>query len=105
MTTFLDESQTQSLDEKWQGDEIPMNKDKEHTRIMFHNVNGLSVKGTKGIDAFAHEQTTLQVDIQCFSEHCLDTTKFQITHTTHDILQRHYPGQYSIQLHRVRKQR
>jgi hypothetical protein len=97
MTTFHSTSQ-QPLDDTWQGDNMSTDKDPHATRIMFHNVNGLSSKVNAGIELFAHEQELLQVDIQCFSEHCLDTTKYQVTNRIVESLQRQYPGQHSLQL-------
>lgn len=99
MTTFTREPQPSALlDNTWQGDEISTDKDTHSTRIMFHNVNGLSTHGSAGIDTFAHEQVLLQADIQCFSEHCLDTTKFRVTNAIHETLQRYYPCKHSLQL-------
>jgi hypothetical protein len=98
MPTYITDAHQSSLDDTWQGDDIPSEKDTHSTRIMFHNVNGLAAKGVTGMDTFAHEQVLLQVDLQGFSEHCLDTTKFRITNTIHEILQRYYPGQHSLQL-------
>lgn len=97
MTTFLNESTQPSQENKWQGDDLSKDKETHSTRIMFHNVNGLTTMGIKGIDSFAHEQEMLQVDIQGFSEHCLDTEKFQVQNSLHETLQRHYPGKYSLQ--------
>lgn len=47
---------------KWQGDEIVGLKDSDTVRLMFHNVNGLSLSGHFGIDMFVNEQLTLDVD-------------------------------------------
>ena len=88
----------QTLDQTWQGDEMSTDKSPHTTRLMFHNVNGLSIRGIEGFDMFAQEQAQVQVDIQGFSEHCLDTTKYQVYQTTQDILRTHFPGQSSLQL-------
>jgi hypothetical protein len=63
---------------------------------MFHNINHLNLYGTEGFDMFVHEQHSLQVDIQAFSEHCLDTTKFLVTHTAKDILRKSSLGQHLL---------
>lgn len=83
---------------KWHGDEINSFKEPTHTRIMFHNINGMSLRGVKGVGMIANEQATLQVDIQCISEHCLDSSKFQVTHTAAEVLQAQYAGKAIIQL-------
>ena len=99
MTTFFDDTTYLSKeDDLWQGDDISSDKDIFSTRIMFHNVNGLTTTGIKGMDNFAHEQELLQVDIQGFSEHCLDTEKFQVQHSLHHTLHRHYPGRHTLQI-------
>lgn len=36
----------------WQGDELQTKKTEDHTRVMFHNVNHLSLFGAAGIHAF-----------------------------------------------------
>ena len=83
----------------WQGDEIAQGKDDDtDTRMLFHNVNGLSLKGTEGFDVFLNEQALLQVDIQAISEHCLDTTKFRVLHDASEIARLCIPGRHVIQL-------
>ena len=99
MARYTRPSNTHLLDQAWQGDEIFSHKDSHTTRLMFHNVNGLSVRGTDGIDMFAHDQETLQVDIQGFSEHCLDTTKYQVYQTAQDVLRQKFQGQSALLLH------
>lgn len=59
--------------------------------------------GTSGLEAFIHDQSTLQIDVQGFSEHCLDTTKFQILQRAREILRRQFPGHSTIQLHSSRE--
>ena len=78
---------------RWHGHVIREDKSPSHTRIMFHNINHLNLYGTEGFDMFIHEQHSLQVDIQAFSEHCLDTTKFVVNHTAKDILRKSSLGQ------------
>ena len=85
-------------DNLWQGDEISLYKDVNNTRIMFHNVHHLPLHGTDGLEMFINNQVTLQVDLQGFSEHCLDTTKFQIQQTAKNILRQTAPTQATIQL-------
>lgn len=41
---------------------------------------------------FINEQDNLQVDIHCFSEHCLDTSKFVVTQAISAALQQHISG-------------
>lgn len=82
----------------WQGDNLTGDKDNHTIRIMFHNVNGLPLTGIDGMDMFANEQANLQVDIQGFSEHCLDTTKYHVHQTARDLLRRYYTGQASLQI-------
>ena len=91
-TTYKSET-----DHQWQGDEFTPDKDYKMTRVMFHNVNGLTLKGTDGLDIFINEQRSLQVDVQAISEHCLDTTKFQVVHSATKILRQQCPGQATIQ--------
>lgn len=57
-----------------------------------------SLNGPEGFESFVHAQSTLEVNLQAFSEHCLDTTKFSIHQTTKDILRKTYPAQATIQL-------
>lgn len=85
-------------DNEWQGDDISDDKPGNSIRMMFHNVNGLSLRGNEGFDMFVNEQATLQIDLQGFTEHCLDTTKFQVTQTAQEITRQHYPGQVALQL-------
>ena len=47
---------------------------------------------------FLHEQMTFQVDIQAISEHCLDTTRYQVAHDSNAILRQHFQGQGVLQL-------
>lgn len=68
------------------------------TRLMFHNVNGLSLRGIEGIDMFVHEQSSLEVDIQGITEHGLDTTKFPVYQTASDIVKQTYDGQSLLYL-------
>ena len=98
LATANTKSSIPQIDHAWQGDEIHTMKDCHITRMMFHNVNGLSTQGVKGIDMFAHDQATLQVDIQGFSEHCLDTTKFRVSQDAQAKIHQNFPGQTSLQL-------
>lgn len=82
----------------WQGDDISHPKPDTITRVMFHNIRHLSLKGATGIEHFTHSQATLHIDIQAFSEHSLDTTKFQVKQTVCEVLRRTYPGQATIQI-------
>ena len=82
----------------WHGDEITGHKRKGHTRFMFHNIRNLTLYGTAGLELFIHEQEKLQVDVQAFSEHCLDTTKFHVTQTAKDILRHTYEGTSILRL-------
>ena len=87
------------LEKSWQGDEIPLDKDNTtDTRIMFHNVNGLTLKGTEGFDVFLNEQALLHVDIQAISEHCLDTTQFRVLTTANEIARKCVKHRYALQL-------
>ena len=43
---------------------MSVGKDSRTTRIMFHNVNGLSLHGTDGLEMFVNDQVTLEIDIQ-----------------------------------------
>lgn len=47
----------------WQGDEISVIKDENITRMMFHNVNGITTQGCEGIDMFVNNQLSLEVDL------------------------------------------
>ena len=98
MARFTRTRDRNRLDNEWQGDDLSGSKATSNTRMMFHNVNGLDVPGIDGFDMFANEQHSLHVDVQCFSEHCLDTTKFYVTQTAKDTLRQHFPGQSTIQL-------
>ena len=79
-------------EDKWHGDQIKPHKSPGHTRVMFHNVRGLSLEGPECLDIFTHDQSSLQVDIQAISEHCLDTTKFLVTQQIQEKLMRQHPG-------------
>lgn len=57
---------------------------------MFHNVNGLTLKGTEGLDLFVHEQQSLDVNVQGITEHCLDTTKPSVFLAAQEILRQTY---------------
>ena len=83
---------------KWQGHEITTAKQPDNTRIMFHNINGLTGHGTAGFDTFIQEQVTLDIDVQAFSEHCLDTSQFQVTNTMAEVLRQQHVGQSLLQL-------
>ena len=98
LARLLTRNSSNQIDNEWQGDEIETLKESHITRLMFHNVNGLSIRGVEGFDIFANEQANLQVDIQGFSEHCLDTTKFQVYQRTQDILRQNFQGQSSLVL-------
>lgn len=92
MAKFVRPQHINDADSVWQGDDLSTAKPDNTTRIMFHNVNGLTLQGSEGIDLFAHEQDSMEVDIQCISEHCLDTTKFQVYQTAQDIIRQTYTG-------------
>lgn len=83
---------------KWHGDTVISPKEPHCLRMVFHNVRGLSLRGVDGLEMFIHEQAALQIDIQAFSEHCLDTTKYHVPQTAKEILRKTYPGQSLIQL-------
>jgi hypothetical protein len=86
------------FENKWQGDEISPQKDHQVTRLMFHNIRNLPIHGPEGVEMFVHAQASLEVDIQAFSEHCLDTTKYQVFHTLKEIVSRTSSSQATIQL-------
>ena len=73
-------------------------KDPSMTRFMFHNINGLQLRGPDGIDMLVNEQARLEIDIQGITEHCLDTTKFQVYQMAQDSVRENYPGQANLQL-------
>ena len=85
-------------EDKWQGDNISSPKDSKCTRIMFHNIRHLSLHGTAGVEMFLNAQASLQVDVQAFSEHCLDTTKFQVVNTAKEILRSTFSETATLQL-------
>ena len=87
-----------NLDHTWCGDNLSYDKEPRMIRIMFHNVNGLPLQGPEAFDTFVNEQINLQVDIQGITEHCLDTTKFQVLHEVQTILRHQYHGQALMQL-------
>lgn len=81
------QSHTRNIaDAKWQGHEFFIDKDPHHTRVMFHNINGLTLHGTKGLDMLVNDQINMQIDVQAISEHCLDTSKFQVLHQANKVL-------------------
>lgn len=92
MTMPSHRRQRNETDNNWQGDEIRHEPVHNVTRIMFHNINGITLKGTEGLDMIVNEQASMHVDIQAISEHCLDTTKCQVTHTMAEILRTKYAG-------------
>ena len=98
MDPFLQHPTNITQDPLWQGDDISNGKDDHHLRMMFHNVNGLSSKGVDGLDMFVNDQADLQIDIQGFSEHCLDTAKFSVFQGARDTISRHYQGQTILQM-------
>ena len=99
LTTFLQRPHSINTDNNWHGNDISsVSKDPSHTRLMFHNVRHLPLHGNNGLEMFIQEQSLLQTDIQAFSEHCLDTTKFTVFQTAKDILRRTYQEQSTIQL-------
>ena len=86
MARFL--RQEHKTDEvQWQGDDISFGKDDGFTRLMFHNVNGLTLNGTDGLEMFVNDQISLEIDIQGITEHCLDTTKYPVYQTAQEIIQ------------------
>jgi exonuclease III len=99
MARFFQQATTNPTDETWQGDNVSGNKEPNVTRVMFHNVNGISLNGTEGLDMFVNEQKTLDVDIQGITEHCLDTTKYQVYQTAQEIVRSHAMTQSRISLH------
>jgi exonuclease III len=58
----------------------------------------MSLQGNKGVAMIANEQETLQVDIQGMSEHCLDSTKFNVINTARETLRQQYAGKAMIVL-------
>ena len=47
---------------------------------------------------FINEQSSLKVDVQAISEHCLDTSKFQVINSAREMLRTQYPGRALVQL-------
>lgn len=94
----VNDGPTSSVQNEWQGDDISHDKDDNTIRMMFHNVNGLPLKGSEGLDMFINEQINTQVDLQGIVEHCLDTTKFTVLQTAQDSLRRHYKGSTLLQM-------
>jgi len=86
------------LNSSWEGDDLSDLPDEKSLRVMFHNVNGLTIQGPDGFDMFANEQGLLHVDIQGFSEHCLDTTKFHVQHRAQELIRQHYSNQFALHL-------
>lgn len=99
LTNFFPTRSTPTTDIAWQGDEISGDAEYNDFRVMFHNVNGLAVKGPESFEMFIHDQSRIQVDIMGISEHCLDTTKFQIMHSIRTTARQHFPGQSLVQFH------
>ena len=66
---------------------------------MFHNVNGISLRGTEGLDMFVNEQVSMEIDIQGITEHCLDSTKYPVYQTAQDIVRSQAPGLSVLSLH------
>ena len=79
-------------DTTWQGDDLSSSKDHNTTRIQFHNVNGISLRGPEGLDMFVNEQISLNIDIQGITEHCLDTTKFPVYQTARETVRQQAQG-------------
>lgn len=82
----------------WQGDNFHPDKDAHHTRVSFHNVNGLRLQGNESFDFFLQEQAVMQIDLLAISEHCLDTTKFQVMQQARRIAHRHSEGRVLLKL-------
>lgn len=87
------------LETTWHGDEITGFKEQDTIRMMFHNVNGLSLQGASGLDLFVHEQASLNIDLQGLTEHCLDTTKYEVYHKAQDLVRHHSSQQSLLALH------
>lgn len=96
--TFSSQRLLNDVENQWRGDEIPAQRDPNRTRIMFHNIRRLPLHGPDGVEMFIHAQSQLQIDLQGFSEHCLDTSKFQIYQKVKDILRTTQTEQATIQL-------
>lgn len=97
-TTFIPTNNTDLHDNKWKGDEIGTCKNEHTTRMMFHNIRHLPLYGAMGLEQFIHAQSTLKIDLQAFSEHSLDTTKFQVYQSARHILRATHPHPALIQL-------
>lgn len=90
MARYLRTTTTHETDSIWQGDDLSQQKPSNRTRFMYHNVNGLSLHGIEGLDMFVNDQVNLEVDVQGITEHCLDTTKYQVYQTAQDIARQTY---------------
>jgi hypothetical protein len=86
MARYFRQNRRTPSEPHWQGDDMSGLKDGRTTRIMFHNVNGLSLYGTDGLDMFVNDHISLEIDIQGITEHCLDTNKFPVYHTAQEIV-------------------
>lgn len=103
MANFFRSTTQRQNDNIWMGDEIIGHKAQGIIRMMFHNINGLSIRATEGLDMLINEQSTLDVDIQGIIEHCLDTTKYQVYQTSQDIVRRQAQQQALLVLHSSRE--
>jgi exonuclease III len=83
----------------WHGDEFLGPKPERSTRMMFHNVNGLSLNGCEGIEMFVNNQLSLDIDLQGIAEHCLDTTKYQVKQALQRSFRSHSPQKSVIAFH------
>ena len=98
LTRIYPGSPQNEMENSWQGHEIQIPKPSDSTRIMFHNIRNLPMHGPEGLEMFIHAQSSMGVDLQGFSEHCLDTTKYEVYHSAKEILRRTFPNPATIQL-------
>jgi hypothetical protein len=95
---FVRRDHTINTDTQWHGDVFSHDKDAPSTRLLVQNIRGLHLNGPKGMDMALYNQATLTIDIFALSEHCLDTSKFQIKQSLQTTLQREFPGKATMQV-------
>lgn len=84
---------------EWAGKSFTNTKQDQTFRIAFQNVNSLgATQYTHNIQELATTQHELQIDYVGITEHCLNLSQPKILNNVKTSLNRHFLGQYSIQM-------
>jgi hypothetical protein len=84
---------------EWAGSSFSNFKEEQTFRLAFQNVNSLGTNQYEhNIQEFATTQQELQIDFAGITEHCLNTSQLKVLNTIHKSLNRHFRGQYVMQM-------